>query len=169
MGTLSASAMTVTGHILGSQELMVFTEEYATNAHGGGFTLGDWRKRPISVSVAHNSASFASLNPSTAVATIEAGTYYCVAWGVAWAVDNNQLRLYQTNNTPQELVVGAQTRASSGGEIAMLDGFFTIASDATTMELQHRCETTKTTDGFGNAGGWTTEVYSSLTLWKIGA
>jgi hypothetical protein len=165
MGTVTASELSVTGHMLGSPQLMVFTEEKAASTHAGTFTSGAWRTRILTNTYNYNSATFTTRTGATLF--MQAGTYYCKAWGVAWAVNDHQLRVQQLNNTAKQLLVGAQTRASSGGEIAFVSGVFTIAVNNTQVQLQHRCETTKTTDGFGTAGGWTTEVYSSLSIWRI--
>ena len=46
-------------------------------------------------------------------------------------------------------------------------GKFTLGSGSI-CELQHRAQTTKSTDGFGNANSWGTEIYADLRILKVG-
>ena len=45
-------------------------------------------------------------------------------------------------------------------------GRFTIAGSQA-LEVQHRNETTKATDGFGIASNWTSEVYTIAEFWRV--
>jgi chemotaxis methyl-accepting protein methylase len=44
-------------------------------------------------------------------------------------------------------------------------GSFTLAS-AKVLEIQHRVNTTRNTNGWGSATSWGTEVYTVAQFWK---
>ncbi len=47
-------------------------------------------------------------------------------------------------------------------------GRFTLNATKT-ISLEHRCNTTSSDDGFGNANGFGgEEVYSDVMIWKVG-
>jgi len=50
---------------------------------------------------------------------------------------------------------------------SIISGHITVASDSI-IELQHYCDATKTTDGFGigSSGSGEDEIYSVLEFWR---
>lgn len=146
-----------------------YQEQQAQNTAGGTFSSGAWRTRVLNTEVA-DLGGYGSLAGNQI--TLAAGTYIVVASAPAWAVLQHQVRLQNVTDAAT-LVTGDSTYTAQGaggvGAVnrSSLRGIFTIGASKA-IELQHQCNTTKTTDGFGVAGNFTTEVYAIVELWKIG-
>ena len=143
---------------------VLICDEKAQNTSGGTFTSGAWRTRDLNTEK-FDTGNHASV--TTNQISLAAGTWYVRACAPAYAVDRHQLRLQDITNTAT-LVTGQSLIAGNGNNvsnIATLAGRFTIAG-TTTIELQHRCETTLATRGFGCEANFGTEVYASIELWK---
>lgn len=140
-------------------------EEQVSGTNGGDFIFGDWRTRTLNTKII-DSGGFASLASNQI--TLVAGTYRVKALGPAHTVSKNKLRLRNiTDGT--DLIIGSSERAFAADNTvtqANLIGVIVLA-DTKVIELQHRCETTRTTYGFGIACGFgVIEVYSQIELWK---
>lgn len=140
----------------------------AQNTHGGTFTSGDWRTRVLNTEV-YDIAGIVTLASNRF--TLQAGTYV-VEWSAPYHVVNkNQTRLQ--NITDASTVAhgesdpgGVQSVYSAAGRNEGL-ARFTIAG-AKAFEIQHECETTRATDGFGAASNLAGEVYTRVKIWKEG-
>lgn len=153
--------------IFGSQ-LLHIQDQKAANTHGGTFTLGAWRTRDLNT-VLTNEISGASL--STNVITLPVGTYYCDGSAPCYQVRGHKARLYKTNGTPVDLIIGLSgfvNNTSAALGYSFITGRFTI-SEESTIELQHRSNYTKATNGFGVRVNLDSkvEVYSDIRIWKI--
>jgi hypothetical protein len=150
----------------------VFKDTAASGTSGGGFSTGDWRTRPLDTVVFDNCADI-SLNTGTSVMTLNAGTYYISGHFSAYKVDGFRVRLRQTSGSAATLVLGGLEVALSlaapyAHSPAHLTGFFTVASDSTTCEVQAYCKTSNATDGLGHAVGYSeTECYGTVLIRKI--
>lgn len=140
-------------------------DQKTSGTNGGTFTAGAWQTRDLNteVSDAGGHASVASNQ-----ITLAAGTYRVRAHAYAGGVNAHRLRL-QNITDGTTLLLGSDhlsTSTANSSNHAMLEGEFTIASTKV-IELQHRCQTTGTTNGLGYASGWGTEVYSVVTMVKV--
>lgn len=140
---------------------ILMREEQAQGTDAGTFTSGAWQKRALNVEAADTGA-YASLSANQV--TLVAGTYRLKASAPAVAAGVHQLRWQNVSDGTTTLV---GTVEDAGGEQtrSVVAGRFTIPASKT-FELQHRCATTRTSDGFGAAGNWTTEVYALVELWR---
>jgi hypothetical protein len=139
----------------------------ASGVQGGTFTAGDWRTRDLNTERT-NEITGASLAANQI--TLPAGTYH-VSWSApAHDVNDHQTRLQNITDAATLLTgscghcdtsSGTQPQTNSVGE-----GRFTLAA-AKTIELQHQCDTTEFTDGFGNASGYDEEIFSQISIWKV--
>lgn len=139
-------------------------DEKTVGTDGGTFTSGAWRTRNLNV-IRANTGGYATLASNQI--TLAAGTYRCYASAPAFAVDRHQCRLYNVTNATQ-LVTGQSSLAYSTyleSNISVLFGRFVLAASSV-IELQHRCQTTVVTQGFGIAAVFGTEVYSQVMLWR---
>lgn len=146
-------------------ELFHATEEQTQNTDGGTFTSGAWQTRALN-QVKTNEITSASLSAN--VISLPAGTYYAEFIAIGNKVDLHQTRLRDTTNNTT-LVTGLVAQAGSAiaiGNPSHGAGRFTLSGTAN-VELQHQCSTTRATDGFGKAANFTTEVYSSIRIWKV--
>lgn len=140
-------------------------DQKAQNTDGGTFTSGSWRTRVLNTEVS-DVGGLCSLASNQI--TLAAGTYVIFATAAVQAVNRNQLRLQNVTDTSTVLVGQSNyTEAGGSSSIAQLRGVFTIGASKA-LELQHQCQTTGTTTGFGVASNFSTEVYSIVELWKIG-
>lgn len=134
---------------------------------GGTFTTGAWRTRILNTEV-NDVGGLCSLASNQF--TLSAGTYIIDAIAPGYNCNGHQLRLQNITDTATILTgqsAFSRTGASASQYPASLKGMFTIGASKA-LELQHSCETTSTTLGFGVAASQGTEVYAVVELWKIG-
>jgi hypothetical protein len=148
-----------------STNCAVFIDQKTSTA-GGTFTSGAWRTRDINTSQ-FNNITGASISSNQI--TLPAGTFMVVATAPFQRVDQNVLRFQNITDTTTA-IEGQNAYTDTGAAvvgIAYLSGIFTIAGSKT-FELQHRCFTTRGGDGFGASNTITTDVYSIVSIWKVG-
>ena len=138
----------------------------AANTEGGTFTSGAWQTRTLNT--IEGDASFVSLASSQF--TLQPGTYDIDAMVPSYQVGRVKAKLRQTSGTAADIIIG-QSSANSGAAVvqtnAPITGRFSI-SVATTYEIQHRCQTTKATTGFGIASNFGVgEVYTQVKITKV--
>jgi hypothetical protein len=152
---------------LSSSIYLQYRDEKTQNTAGGTFTSGAWRTRTLNTEVSDVGA-LGSLSSNQI--TLTAGTYVIRATAPAWTVNRHQARLQNVTDATTVLI-GTAAFSSSSGTGAMtestISGVFTIGASKA-LELQHQCQTTEATDGFGVGANFTTEVYTVVELWKIG-
>jgi hypothetical protein len=145
-------------------KLLHLQDQKTAGTAGGTFTSGAWRTHELTTEEVDQIGSTLSSNTFT----LPAGTYIAEASAMGYACSGHKLRLRNiTDGTTA--IVGSHADCSTGGisTVAHLFGRFTIA-DTKTFELQHRCQTTKSTDGFGQAMSFgEAEVYADLRIWKV--
>jgi hypothetical protein len=141
-------------------------DEKSSGTEGGTFTSGAWRTRDLNTSKT-NEITSASLSSNQI--SLPAGDYWVEAAAVGNQVSRHQTRIYDaTNTTTLALgVVAGSDAGDDGMALSHVAGRFTLAGTAS-IELQHRCQTTKADGGFGGPGAWGTEVYSHVKIWKVG-
>ena len=141
-------------------------DQKAQNNAGGTFTSGAWRTRDLNTELADtgNNASVASNQ-----ITLDAGTYRCLIICPAGYCEQHQARL-QNITDAETLLVGTSARAQATlarviVSTSTIIGRFTLAAQKV-LEVQHICNTTRSTDGLGEACNFTTEVYTVAEFWK---
>jgi hypothetical protein len=152
---------------LSANTVVLLQDQKASGTAGGTFTNGAWRTRVLNTEVA-DSGGLCALGSNQF--TLTAGTYLIEAIASTSQVQTNRLRLQNVTDATTVLQGNnsqSGTGSDEGGE-AELIGVFTIAA-AKALELQHYCETTKATDGFGQAlTTGAVEIFSTVRLTKIG-
>ena len=151
---------------LSFNDWVILKDIKAATTNGGTFTSGAWRTRDLNTT--ENSQPWASL--STNQFTLQAGTYE-IEWSApALAVDLHKSRLRNITDSTTDLVGSAETASVSGTADTIRSvgkGLVTIAS-AKVFEIQHQCQTTGTTNGFGAASGFSeSEIYTIVKIKKI--
>lgn len=133
---------------------------------GGTCTSGSYLTRDINT---EDSDSDGVCSISSNQITLIAGTYIASITVPAYANNEFKTQLYNISDSSVELI-GTSMFAGSTVSItvtSVIVGKFTITS-AKTFEIQHRCGTTRSTDGFGkqtNLG--LSEVYTVAEFWKV--
>lgn len=143
-----------------------YQDQEAQNTNGGTFTSGAWRTRVLNTEVS-DSGGHGTLSSNQI--TLDAGTYICSAVAPAFACDRHQLRLQNVTDAATVLLgssLNTSSTATSQLGLAVLSGKFTIGASKA-LELQHQCQTTSATFGFGVAANFATEIYASIEFWKV--
>lgn len=155
----SGAALTAT-----ADSMIILREEQTSGTNGGTFTSGAWQTRTLNTE-AVDTGSLCSLSSNQF--TLSAGTYRIRASAPGYACAAHQAKLYNTTDAA-DVILGTTEFAAVGGGVqnrSIVEGRFTI-SGSKTFELRHRCATTSSTFGFGNASSFSTEVYSIVELHK---
>ena len=139
--------------------------QLAQNTAGGTFTSGSWQTRPMNTIVT-DTGSLASVASNQIV--LPAGIYYTQFLGVGHQCDRMQGRIQNVTDATT-LVLGMNIFSGVTGtqEVhAVGRGRFTLGGTKT-LEFQQRCQTTRSTDGYGTPNNWGTEVYATVEFWKL--
>lgn len=147
-------------------EYIKLSDVKSSGTHGGTFTQGSYQTRALNTEDS-DTGNHCSLSSNQF--TLDAGTYRILASAPAFDTDTHKVKLYNITDTADEIIgtSGAASSANNGFDVAFVAGEFTITS-AKAFEIQHRCNTTKTTQGFGIAAAYgEDEVYTIVELWKV--
>lgn len=150
-----------------SSQVMVLHDLKATTVDGGTFTSGAWQDRTLHDTPQYNGISGASC--SSNVITLPTGTYEIEAICPAYWVHSHQARLYnETDGAVAVLGTSASTSTNTTPVTnSFVKGVFTIAAEKT-FKIQHQCENTKGTDGFGISNDFgLNEIYTVAKFTKI--
>ena len=131
----------------------VIADQKASSTSGGTFTSGAWQTRTLQTEVCDNN-NIVSISSNQF--TLGAGTYRIKASAPALACDAHQIRLNDTTNSVT--YVGTVAYASSSGATAASSSrseleVEVVITGNTVYEIDHRCQTTRATDGFGIGSG----------------
>jgi hypothetical protein len=141
-------------------------EQQVSGTNGGTFTSGAWQTRVLNTEVT-DTAGIAALSANRV--TLSAGTYEARIRCPAGAVDGHQVRLQNITAGTTLLLGGNEYSGNPASDFAFTTAFcsgvFTVAA-AQQLEVQHRCGTTKATNGLGTPNSWGTEVYAVLEFWR---
>jgi len=137
-------------------------DQKTSGTAGGTFTSGAWQTRALNTEVTDTIGSTLASNQFT----LPAGTYYIEAICPTLNTNSSQARLQNITDASTILLGISSVTGTTAGGYAFVDGQFTIAGTKT-FELQHRCSTTRATDGFGYPSSWGTEVYAEVRVWKV--
>jgi hypothetical protein len=147
-------------------DIAIFNETQASGTNGGTFTSGSYVKRTLNTTVVNN---ITGCSIASSVITLPAGTYHVFASAPAFAVNNHKSRLRNTT-AGTNLQIGSTMYTASGSLVTTLSevqAYFTLTA-STTIELQHQCATTKTTQGLGiECGFGDSEIYSQITIIRV--
>lgn len=146
-----------------SGDYILVREEQASGTDGGSFNNGAWRTRALNTEVTDVGGNAAV---AASQITLQAGTYRFRAYAVAYRVDRHKVKFRNVTDAVEYLGLTAKSaNADTTASISSVEGRFTIAG-AKVFELQHQCQTTQATDGFGQAASFGQEVYAVVELWK---
>jgi hypothetical protein len=146
--------------------VFVVEERQTSGTNGGTFTFGADRTRVLNTSVS-NTIAGASLGSNQV--TLPAGVYR-IKWSApAYNVGVHQSFLYNITDTAEvargqssQIAAASNVQTSSDGETVL------TITGTKAFEIRHRGTTTAATFGFGNAGSFGTEVYTRVSIEKIG-
>lgn len=130
----------------------------------GAFNFDAWRTRDLTEQQA-DTADICALAANEF--TLPAGSYRCLIRCPANRVDLHQTRLYDVT-AAAVLLVGASAYARVGSydqSNSVIAGRFTLAATHT-LQVQHHCQTSRASDGFGKPCDFTDEIYTTAEFWR---
>lgn len=148
---------------------VIIQDQKSSGTDGGTFQSGANRTRTLTTLV-RNAGSLASLSSNRF--TLPAGTYY-IEWSApAYFVGTHQSLLYNVTDAA-EVARGTSGFTTAGDNPdrpnnieSSGEAVVTIAASKA-FEIQHRCGSTRNTDGFGNACSFGTEIYTRVKIWLV--
>src|SRR5574341_1440493 len=124
---------------------ILIRDEEAQGTASGTFTSGAWQTRTLNTEVL-DTGNHASLAANQI--TLQPGTYEVFAWASAYLVQGHQCRLQNiTDGTTIALGTSAYSDANDLSP-SVIQYRFTLTT-AKVLELQHRCEITRISNGYG--------------------
>ena len=163
MGNFSNLIPTSLGETI---SVAVIEDQKPQNTNGGTFTSGAWRTRDLNT-VTSDDDSIVTLNANQF--TLQAGTYLIEAFATSYRVARSVAKLYNVTDVTDE-IIGLATfanNASGNTVISHIEGSIVLSAPKT-FEIQHECQTTQTSDGFGIGSNFGVEVYSQVKITKFG-
>ena len=147
-------------------DLLHVQDQKSSGTSGGTATSGDWRTRDLNT-VVTNTITGCSLGSNQA--TLVAGTYFCIGYGVCHRTGEHKTKIYDTTGTA-DLLIGSSVRtyaADNDANTSHVSGTF-VLSGTSDIELQHRVSSTLADTGFGIVSSFSVvEVYVDLKIWKV--
>ena len=151
----------------------IISDTKASNVNGGTFTAGAWQTRDLQT---ENADPDNIVSISSNQFTLQAGSYLIKFQSTGFKVDRHITRLRDiTNSANKGYGISALANVSSDSTTTSAGMAKVTISGATVYEIQHACQTTKSTNGMGNntyidtSGSYTdnTEPNSVYTIVEI--
>lgn len=168
IGTVTGSVSIGPNEILNlplNKNIIRCVDSRQTSNGAGTFSSGGWRTRPLNTTLVNN-ITYAYLSNNRII--LPDGYYYCSGSAPAFYVSTHQTRIfnYLTNS---EIFLGTieYSRGNNAQTRSYFQGFFSIVGSGA-LEIQHRCETSRSNNGFGVEGfSGINSIYAEISIWKI--
>src|SRR5574337_86835 len=141
-------------NLLHEELIAIIDHKESSGTAGGTFTSGAWRTRTLNtLSYNKYGTGTVSLGSNQFLITPTGTQTFKIRWStIAFKVDGNQNQLYNITTSTSVKTGMPGYSASTGGEPHQSTGMATVTlSAATTFEIQHKCQTTASSSGFGRA------------------
>ena len=164
------AADSVTSPKIGSKiftSYAIIADQKSQDTDGGASTGGQWHTRDLNTELADPDGI---VSISSNQFTLQAGSYFIEASAPSYQPSRHRLKLYQTSGTPANVAFGTNEFMSYGSgtavqTTALLSCRITI-STATTYEIRHYIQSSKSGNGLGVAVGQGTELYCIVKIFK---
>lgn len=152
------------------QDIIILRDQKGSGTDGGTFTNGAWRTRELNTEVV-DTGGYCTVAANQF--TLANGVYRILASAPGHKVDHHQIRLFDVvaGGVVTEggvLAYGMDVDADNVGDHATVSTLmfrFTVTAGPRAYEIQHQCQTTRATDGFGHANSFGgPEVYTEVRL-----
>lgn len=165
-GTINATNFYKNGVALGALSAALLQDQKAQNTAGGTATSGSDQTRTINTEV-FDPDGIVSISANQF--TLAAGTYIVLADPGAFVVGQHQAWLYNVTDSTTVVRGGVAYNNSGGGQamtFSPIFAAFTIAGSKA-FSIRHRVTSTRSTDGWGLAANFGTEVYLNVLIIKL--
>ena len=146
--------------------LAVIADEKSATTNGGTFTHGAWRTRDLGTELC-DPDSIVTLSSNQF--TLGAGMYL-IQW-VCPAKNTTQTKsaLYDVTGTAYlEYGCTAYSHQDGYADCRSIGSFVHSPTGSNAYEIRQRCTTTASTNGFGEAAGYSVvEIYTVVTIYKL--
>ena len=145
----------------------IICDQKADDVDGGTFTGGAWQTRDLNTEIGDPDGI---VSISSNQFTLGAGTYLIEASAPAHDCNRHQTRIYNATDSSvvqygMNELLGTNDTVSSA---SLVVGRVTITASKA-FEIQHRCQSTKSSIGFGAASGFGgVEIYTIVRIYKEG-
>lgn len=169
--TISAASANITGNISAANigAIAIFRDQKAQGTHAGGSTAGVWTARTLNATM-YNEIPGATITGSNQF-TLTAGKYRIKAKVPAMFTDHNARLQNITDTTTVDIGTSSSWEPGAGSSgnvsISFIDVITTIAATKV-FEVQSMTGSTVATWGLGQATNLTTELYTVVTIEKLG-
>jgi hypothetical protein len=162
-GATVTNSGTATGFGLFSSYAII-ADQKSSNTTGGTFTSGAWRTRDLQTEIADPDGI---VSISSEQFTLAAGTYL-IKWGApAYLCSSHQTRLYNVTDAASVGVgQSSYSNATYNGYSTSYGSARTVITGSKAFTIEHRCETTSATYGFGVALNAGLEQYTLVEIFK---
>jgi hypothetical protein len=138
----------------------------ADGTDGGTCTSGSWATRVLNTVEGDTFSGFALASNQF---TLPAGRYLIMWSSPGFLINDGQSRLYNLT-TAAAVSYGQSVRSVSGTPSTVTsNGYYTVdITSSNEYRVEFRCETTRSSDGYGQAGTFGgSEIYTIVTILKI--
>ena len=146
----------------------ILADEKTSGTAGGTFTAAAWRTRDLQTEVYDG----IGITFSTNEFVLPAGNYL-IQWSApAYSVNTHTSRLYDVTGAAviaqgsTEIATDLSAHYSNVVQSRSIGSVRVTPSGANNYKIEHACETTYTTEGFGHPGNYGTEVYTIVEVYK---
>ncbi len=143
----------------------IIVDQKSSGTDAGSSSGGSWNTRDLNTELA-DSDGIVSISSNQF--TLQAGSYFLEASAPAYQPSRHKLKLYQTSGTAADIAFGTGTFTSNTIAIqstAFLSCRFTI-STATTYQIRHYVQESKSGNGLGVAISQGVELYCMVKIFK---
>jgi hypothetical protein len=150
-----------------SNACVVISDQKTQGTNGGTFTSGAFVTRTLNTTVSYPPGQ-TDISLSGNIITLDPGIYRIYAVCPANRCGRHTSRIIN-NTTLAVLLIGSVIGTSTTVDItspSIISGILTITATIDIV-VQHRCATTRATDGFGAASGFQAEVYTIVNIDKL--
>lgn len=147
----------------------VYLKDVKTSGTGGGtFNSGSYQTRTLNTLENPHSVTWISLLSNQF--TLQPGSYVIKATCPAFRVNLNKCRLYNVSDATTAILGDVSYTDTSNDDatvVSSLKGKIEITSPKV-FEIQHRCQNTHATNGFGISSGFgDSEIYTIVEIEKV--
>lgn len=161
------SALRVKQAIVANKAKLLHIEDQRPNGTDGGtFSSGSYIRRTLNT-VVLNEISGSSLSGNQI--TLPSGKYYIEASCSAFAVSRHKAKLVNMTDS-EDILIGSNSFSSTTTASitnSLICGQFELDAEKT-IEIQHRSQSSRSSDGYGPASSFgDAEVYLQALIWRI--
>ena len=162
----SSGQVSVNKPLNGAVSVALIADQKAQGASGGAFTSGAWRTRDLNTEL-FDPDGIVSISSNQF--TLSAGTYLLKVRAPAYRVFRHRVRVYNVTDSVNVGVSESTYEDNDQGSTSYAEATLLITpTSSKAYEIQHICESTKTTNGMGvetNFAG--NEIYTNVFITKL--